>query len=209
MGEDPAKINHLLDLIFTYGPVWVYAAVFLACFLENLFPPFPGDSFIVAAGGLVAVDRLNLFLTFNLIVAGGMTSVMIIYALGRRYGRDFFLERDYRLFSVADIHRAERAFGKYGAPILILSRFMVGFRSALTLVAGVSDYNAGKMLIYSLLSYVLFTGLVMYAAAKLVQNLDAIVYYFETYNKIVWPILLLLVLLLILYKVKTLRKDRV
>ncbi|HKK20812.1 MAG TPA: DedA family protein [candidate division Zixibacteria bacterium] len=209
MGEDPVKINHLLDLIFTYGPVWVYAVIFVACFIENIFPPFPGDSFIVAAGGLAAVHRLNFVFAFSLVVAGGLASVMVIYGIGRRFGRDFFLEKNYKVFSADDIHRAENAFDKYGAPILIFSRFVVGFRSALTLVAGISDYKAGRMLLYSLISYMLFTGLVMYLAAKLVENLHGIVEYFETYNKIAWPILILIVLLLILYKVKTLKKDRV
>ncbi len=209
MGEDPAKINHLLDLLFTYGPFWVYLVILVACFIENIFPPFPGDSFIIGAGGLAAVHRLNPVLAFIVIVVGGMASVMVIYLIGRRFGRDFFLEKNYKVFSADDIHKAERAFSRFGVPVLIFSRFVVGFRSALCLVAGISDYNATKMFVYSTISYMIFTGLVMYLAAKLVENLHGIMYYIETYNKIVWPVLILLVLLFILYKVKTLRKNRV
>ena len=70
MGEDLTKINQLLDFIFTYGPFWVYLALFAACFIENVFPPFPGDSFIVGAGALVAVGRLDLATTVVTIIFG-------------------------------------------------------------------------------------------------------------------------------------------
>ena len=87
MSEHPEQINQLLDLIFAYGSVWVYLAIFTACFVENVFTPFPGDSFIVAAGGLVALGRLDLVLTIIIIVVGGIASVMLLYTMGRRFGR--------------------------------------------------------------------------------------------------------------------------
>lgn len=209
MGEDPVRINQFLDVIFSYGPFWVYLVIFAACFIENVFPPFPGDSFIVAAGALVALKRLDPALIVFLIILGGMGSVMLVYLLGKRYGRDFFIRRNFRYFSAADIIRVEGHFEKWGGLILVFSRFVVGFRSALALVAGMSRYDALKMLFFSTISYVLFAGLLMYAAMVLVDNLERIHYYFKTYNMIVWPILIILLALYIIRKFFSLRKGSV
>ena len=78
MIEQPAYIIEFLDSIFSYGAFWVYLVLFAACFIENLFPPFPGDSFIIAAGGLVALQRLDLTLTAATILVGGVSSVMAL-----------------------------------------------------------------------------------------------------------------------------------
>ena len=59
----------------------MYVVLFAACFLENVFPPFPGDTFIAAAGALVAADRLHFGITLVVMMAGGMTSVMLLYFL--------------------------------------------------------------------------------------------------------------------------------
>jgi membrane protein DedA with SNARE-associated domain len=208
MGEDPARINQLLDFIFSYGPLWVYLVLFAACFIENVFPPFPGDSFIAAAGALVAVARLEWPLALGTVIIGGMGSVMLIYMFGKRYGRDFFVRKSYKYFSAADIVKVEGHFRKWGALILIFSRFVVGFRSALVLVAGISRYNPVRMLIFSTISYLLFAGLLMFAAMSLVENLDVLDDYFRAYNMIIWPILIILLALYILRRYRMSKEGK-
>ncbi len=207
MSEHPEQINQLLDYIFAYGSVWVYLAIFTACFVENIFPPFPGDSVIVAAGGLVALGQLDLVLTGIIIVVGGMASVMLWYTMGRRFGRSYFIRKDFRYFSVSDVERMEKHFRKWGALILVASRFIVGMRVVLAVVAGISRYPAGRMVLFSTLSYLLFAGLLFLAAHKLVENLSAVEYYFTAYNQIAWPLLIGLVLLLVVHKVRARHKD--
>ena len=41
MSETLAQIDRYFDLLFAYGPFWVYLVIFLACFIENLFPDNP------------------------------------------------------------------------------------------------------------------------------------------------------------------------
>jgi len=209
MSESIAHINQYLDYLFVYGPFWVYLVLFVACFIENIFPPFPGDSFIFAAGGLVAITRLHPVITYLVVVAGGMGSVMTLYYLGRRYGHDYFVRKNFKYFSAADIAGVEVKLKKYGAVILIFSRFVVGFRSALAIGAGIGRYRAFKMFVYSLISYLVFAGLLMYIAYKLVENVEVIDYYFTTYNRIVWPILGAAVIVYIWHRYRKFRKKRV
>ena len=207
MGENVSQIDQFLDYLFAYGPFWVYLVIFVACFVENLFPPFPGDSFIAAAGGLIAVSRLDFLVTFLIVIAGGISSVMLLYFFGKNYGRDYFMRKDFKYFSADDILKMEQKFSKWGVLILIVSRFVVGLRAVLAIVAGIGRYRALKMLIFSVVSYILFTSLVMYIAIKLVENFERIEYLFKTYSAIVWPLMVLLLVLYFARKFVTVRKQ--
>jgi len=121
MSDTLTLINQYLDHLFAYGPFWVYLVIFAACLIENLFPPFPGDTFILAGGGLVAMGRLNLLATLAVIVIGGMTSVMMLYYFGRNHGRSYFLKKDFKLLPAADILKVEGKFARWGVLILIFS----------------------------------------------------------------------------------------
>ena len=189
MSDSLIHINHFLDQVFSQGPWLVYAVLFAACFIENIFPPFPGDSFIAAAGALTAAGRLSFPLALLVTIAGGMTSVMLVYLFGRNYGRDFFLRKNYRYFSAEDVLRMELRLQKWGMLVILISRFAVGLRSVLTLAAGVARYDSIRMLIFSAISYLAFSLLIMYLAASVVRNFEEIELIFVTYNRIVLPII--------------------
>jgi membrane protein DedA with SNARE-associated domain len=195
MTESLAQLNHILDHIFQHGPIWVYLVIFLACFLENLFPPFPGDSFIIVGGGLVAAGRLHLIPTAAVILGGGMCSAMLLYFLGRNYGRDYFLRKDFKYFSAKDVLAMEARLHKWGVLILLSSRFIVGVRSGIAVAAGVGQYPTIKMIIWTGISYLLFLSLWLFIGIKVVNNFELIEYYWQTYNRIIWPILALAVAL--------------
>ena len=207
MIEQPAYITEFLDSIFSYGTFWVYLVLFAACFIENLFPPFPGDSFVIAAGGLVALQRLDLSLTAVTIMSAGISSVMLLYYFGLTYGRRYFEEKDYKYFSVKDIELMEVRLLKWGALILVISRFLVGIRSAVAIAAGVGRYPVLNMFIYSTVSYFLFTFVLMYLAIGTVENFDVIMSFLEKYNLIVWPMMIIAVSSYILIKYLKFKRE--
>lgn len=207
MIEQPAYIIEFLDSIFSYGTFWVYLVLFAACFIENLFPPFPGDSFVIAAGGLVALQRLDLTFAAVTILVGGISSVMLLYYFGAGYGRRYFEEKDYKYFSVKDIELMEIRLLKYGAMILVVSRFLVGIRSAVAVAAGVGRYPALNMFFYSTISYFLFTFVLMYLAIETVENFDIIMSFVEKYNLIVWPMMIIAVSSYILIKYLKFKRE--
>jgi membrane protein DedA with SNARE-associated domain len=84
---------------------------------------------------------------------------------------------------------------------------VVGFRSALAVAAGIGRYPTLKMLVFSLLSYFAFTGLLMYIGYALVDNFGVVERYFERYNQIIWPILILIVIVYVVRRFLTLRKT--
>jgi membrane protein DedA with SNARE-associated domain len=207
MGNTIETVNEYLDYVFVFGTIWVYLVIFLACFIENIFAPFPGDTFVIAAGGLLALQRLDPVLTFAVVNAGGMASVMLMYLLGRKYGREFFIRKDYRYFSAADILTLERKLARWGAAVLLVSRFVFGFRSALALAGGLARYPAVKMFAFSLLSYFAFTGLLLYIGFKTVENLDFVERLLDRYSEVIWPLIILAVAIFVGRRFLRLRKE--
>ena len=208
MSEHLPEINAWLDHVFVYGTVWVYLAILAACLVENFFPPFPGDIFIVAAGGLVALSRLDPVWSMVVACGGGMISAVTLYVLGRRFGRDYFIRKDYRFFSAHDISRAQEKFDRWGGLILAMSRFVVGLRVALIVGAGIAAYPAVRMVIYTLISYLLFSGLLLFLGFKLVENLDRVEIFLATYNYIVWLIVVALIVWYLFHRAQKTRSRK-
>ncbi len=202
MFDNPQYISDFLENLFSYGSFAIYLVIFLACFVENLFPPFPGDTFIIAAGGLLGMQRLSVFETYLAIIGGGMLSVLVLYFWGKLYGRDFFMKKNYKYFSSADIIKIEEQFIKRGVLILTFSRFVVGIRSALAVVAGIGRVPLPKMIIFSLLSYFLFSSLLLFVSYKLVEHSDLLVKYFSAYNYVLIPIVIMILLVIVYKKIK-------
>jgi len=192
MLDNLPQINQFLNEVFAHGAFWIYLTIFVACFIENVFPPFPGDTFIIAAGGLVGLMRLSLIPAIAVVVLGGTASVMVLYYLGDHYGRAYFLRKNFKYFNADDIHEMEAQFRRYGGTLMVVSRFVLGFRSAIAIVAGISEYNPVKTFVYSIISYLLFAGLIFYAAIELVDNFPEVERYFKTYSMVVWPLLFIL-----------------
>lgn len=199
--------NDFIDQLFVYGPFWIYAFLFVASFVENIFPPIPGDFITVSGGALAASGRLNIIAVFLLVYAGGILSMMLIYYLGRSKGRDFFVKKNYKMFSREDIPRLENWFNKRGAVLLIFNRFIVGVRAVIALVAGISRYNPIKKFIFVSISFWIFNGLLLFSSYLFVINFDSVFYYLRLYEKIVWPIIIVIVIVFAIIKFRRVKLN--
>jgi membrane-associated protein len=208
MSDYLPQINAWLDTVFAYGSLWVYLAILVACIIENFFPPFPGDAFVVAAGCLVALNRLDPFWSLVVTCVGGMLSAVTLYAVGRHFGRGYFIRKNYRFFSANHIARAEKKFERYGGLILVSSRFIVGLRVALLVGAGIVVYPATRMVFYTLCSYVLFSSVLMLLGYKLVEHLDRITTFLATYNYIAWVIIVAFAVWYLFRRAKKARRGK-
>lgn len=207
MEQSLELINDFLKGLFVHGPLWIYLALLAASFVENIFPPFPGDFFTIAGGALAAAGWLNIFLVFTCVYLGGIGSTAVVYYFGCSFGRDFFIKKDYRLFSAKDIERMERWFRRKGAVLLVFSRFIVGARAAIALVTGISNYNFSRMFLFASISFWIFNGLLLFSSYLFVVNFDTIAYYLRTYEKIVWPVIVLVAIIFIVAKIYRMKKN--
>ncbi|MFH1701688.1 MAG: DedA family protein [Candidatus Zixiibacteriota bacterium] len=180
-----AGFNEALALVDSVNPIYIYLILFGIAFLENIFPPIPGDTFTIVGGYLAAIGKLSLLPTALFITLGTISSVMLVYILGYRGGKEFFERKNYRFFNAQDVNQVDSWFDKYGALILLASRFIVGARVAVAIGAGISRYPTVRMITYSYISSVLFHGVLIATAYLFHAYVDNILEWFNIYSKIV------------------------
>ena len=87
-----------MDLIINYLQTlpdsFIYLALGLSAFVENLFPPIPGDTMIAFGAFLVGTGRLAFFGVYLSTTLGSLLGFMVLFWLGSYLGRKFFIERD-------------------------------------------------------------------------------------------------------------------
>ena len=137
----------------------IYVALAVCAFIENLFPPIPGDTITATGAFLVGTGRLDFLGVYTATTAGSLAGFMTLFAVGRALGRRHFLERDYRLFRARTILRAEAWFRRYGYLLVALNRFLPGVRSVISIAGGISRLEAVPVAVLSLLSCAVWNGL--------------------------------------------------
>lgn len=117
---------------------WAYLLLGISAFVENIFPPIPGDTITAFGAFLVGTGRLGFWGVYASTTAGSLVGFMALFYVGGFLGRRFFLDRDIRFFRAKDILRAEEWFRRHGYLLILLNRFLPGVRSVISIAAGIS-----------------------------------------------------------------------
>ncbi len=147
-----AYLEKLLDFINSLPDSLIYIALGLSAFIENVFPPIPGDTVTAFGAFLVGVKRLHFFGVYFSTTLGSFSGFMFLFWVGALLGRRFFIERDYRFFKAKDIARAEEWFRRFGYLLVLLNRFLPGIRSVISIVGGLSRLKALRVALLALIS---------------------------------------------------------
>ena len=204
----------LLGYLHQLPDYLIYLSLGFSAFLENIFPPLPGDTIVLFGSFLVGIGRLSFLGAYLSTTAGSLVGFISIYFLGRYLGRRFFIERDYRFLKADDIIKAENWFRKYGYTIIVINRFIPGIRSVIALAGGVSGLDPLKVTILALISGGLWNFIWTILGYSLGSNWDT---FQADVTKILWKynITLLLIfgvvvlLLLVRWYLKGKKKERI
>ena len=188
------KAEDFLKLAVAFGPFWFYLFIFFSSFVENLFPPYPGDTVIFIGGYLAGTGLLTFPLVFFSASLGCLAGAMILYVLGKNKARELFLRDKGAVFNKTQLERVENWFKRYGEKILILSRFLAGVRSLVALTAGVGNVRIQKMTGYTLISILLWNSIILFSAFKVQKNWREILAMIQVYNKVVLTVVILIVI---------------
>jgi len=108
-------LDRFLDLLNSLPDFLIYFLLGLSAFVENVFPPIPGDTITAFGAFLVGTERLHFFGVYLSTTLGSLLGFMFLFWVGGLLGRRFFVERDLWFFKARDIMRAEDWFRKYGS----------------------------------------------------------------------------------------------
>jgi membrane protein DedA with SNARE-associated domain len=114
----------------------LYAALALVAAIENVFPPIPADTVVALGSFLAARGRGTVVAAFLATWIGNVSSAMLMYALGRRYGAEKLERRLLGNKGPGAQQRLHQMYGRYGVTALFASRFVPGVRALVPPFAG-------------------------------------------------------------------------
>ncbi len=126
-----------MDALAAMPPGAAYAILGALAFVENVFPPVPGDV-VIALGAFLSVNgMLDPFTLFVVCWSANFAGAAGDYFLARRVGGALFESRSgRRLLSPESIASLERRYIRYGLPGVFLGRILPGVRAVVAPFAG-------------------------------------------------------------------------
>jgi membrane protein DedA with SNARE-associated domain len=146
------SVDRFLNFLHTLPDSVIYLTLGFCAFVENVFPPIPGDTITAFGAFLVGTKRLNFLGVYLSTTVGSLSGFMFLFWVGGVVGRRFLIEKDYRFFKAKDIVRAEVWFQRFGYLLIVLNRFFPGIRSVISLAGGISGLNSLKTAVLALIS---------------------------------------------------------
>ncbi len=140
-------IQESLALMSELGPT----GVFLLMVMEGLGLPFPSEVIMVFAGFL-STGSIGLFIVYSLAGSiGGFIGNLILYYIAVYGGRPLILYLGkYAGLKEEHLVKTEKWFDARGEWTVFFGRFVPGFRSYMSIPAGVSKMNVAKFSIFTL-----------------------------------------------------------
>jgi membrane protein DedA with SNARE-associated domain len=201
-------LDYFLNSLNSLPDFLIYFFLGLSAFVENVFPPIPGDTITAFGAFLVGTQRLHFMGVYSSTTLGSLAGFMFLFWVGGLLGRRFFIARDYWFFKAEDIIRAEVWYRKHGYFLVLLNRFFPGIRSVISIAGGISKLRAFKVAWLALISSCVWNLIWMAFGYMLGNNWETarnkMSYFLARYN---YAILILLGLVVVCVLVKMLVKK--
>ncbi len=198
--------NHLVKIVET-APMWLSALVlFFATWIEYVFPPFPGDTILVAGGFFAARGAVSLYVTFIVLVLGSVSGCMLAWWIGHaalRFPQSYKLLL--KLIKPDNLVRLENLYKRYGILILVLNRFLPGVRGVFMIAAGLAKIPLRLVVIWGTISAIFWNSLLIMVGYFFSDNLASLLELVSKYTK---AVLILLGTLFLVWLLVRLFKKR-
>jgi membrane protein DedA with SNARE-associated domain len=175
----------LSDTVARTGP-FAPAVLFVASFVEYVFPPFPGDMVVLLGAWYAAHGELSWPSAFASVTAGAMAGAWIDWRIGRALAPALEARAVRGRLNAERLARFDAAYRRYGGLLLVANRFLPGIRAFIFLAAGAARLPLGRVLLLGGLSAALWNALLLAVGALLVRNLAEMVRLFERYTEVTW-----------------------
>lgn len=166
-------------------PLLLYLLLGGGAAMENIAPPVPADTFVLAGALLAAqgaADPWAVFLvtwSFNVLAAVG------VYAVAWHYGARFFkmpiarwLLREHQLEQIGTFYH------DWGVPAIFLSRFLPAWRAMVPVFAGISHVRALKVIPPLVVASGIWYGFLVVLGVFMGRNLEAVARWFGGINSV-------------------------
>ena len=166
-------MTDLLAFLERLPPGPLYGLITALAAVENIFPPVPADTAVALGAFLAGRGTLNPWAVFGATWGANVLSATAVYALARRYGREFFQGRvGQKLLSPRTLERIEHEYARHGLYGIFLSRLLPVWRGVVPAFAGIAGVTAPRAVIPLALASGLYYGLLVFFVSTLGANFD-------------------------------------
>ncbi|RMH64557.1 MAG: DedA family protein [Calditrichaeota bacterium] len=192
-------LEWIQQLVGHVEPAAAYGLLFLSAFVENVFPPVPGDTVTIIGAYLITTGKLSFYGVWVSTTLGSVLGFFVMYLIGARMG-DAFLKKEKvaRFFHPDQIIKTEIWFDRYGYWIIAANRFLSGTRSVISLFAGIFRLKWLPVLLLATVSAFIWNGLLMLAGYWLGANWPVILDYIADYNQVVIALTVLVIAIILI-----------
>lgn len=128
--------------------------------------------------------RISAWSVFLVTWLANVGSGILVYVMARKYGRPFFHGRlGRRLLRPEALSRVERLYRRFGAPAIVLSRFIPGVRAVVPPFAGVAGLGAVQTILPIALASAAWYGTITLLATTAVRNAEGIARLLRSLNR--------------------------
>ncbi|MBS1169239.1 MAG: hypothetical protein H6R01_157 [Burkholderiaceae bacterium] len=157
-------VDKTLGVVIAQYGTWVYVVLAAIIFCETglvVMPFLPGDSLLFIAGAFCATGAMDIWLLMALLTVCAIVGDSLNYSIGKAIGKKVFT-RNYRWLDKKSLLITHEFFEKHGGKTIVIARFVPIVRTFAPFVAGVSEMNYGRFLLYNIVGALLWVvGLVV------------------------------------------------
>ncbi len=147
-------------LLAQYGLLIVFVNVLLA----QLGLPLPAVPMLIIAGAFAATGQINLAAIFGVALAASMLGDLPWYFAGRRYG--YRIMRTLCRIAIEPdscVKQTETIFERWGAPSLLVAKFIPGFATVAPPLAGAMRLSLLRFIVFSAAGALLWVAVPVFA----------------------------------------------
>ena len=172
-------MNETVEFLVKHG----YIVLFAAVLAEQSGLPLPSAPFLLAAGALAGLGRMNLLAALTLAVIASLLGDSLWFYLGRRRGSSILrflckiaLEPD------SCVRQTGAAYSRYGADSLLFAKFVPGLSTVAPPMAGMYKLAPWKFALLDAAGAALWAGAYMTVGWYFRTQLEVLAFYLERFG---------------------------
>ena len=208
------ELHDLTNYLNELSATGVYIFLGFSAIMENIFPPYPGDTVTVFCGFLAAHKVITLPWAFVSVLAGNMIGAWVMYYAGEKFlmiarkfhshiNRPKFIKNTLAgLVSDEAMQKTNKWFQKSGVWVVLISRFSAGIRFFVSIVAGISKMNLVLFSFVFAIGVFIWNSILLIGGYALGDNWELILVALKVYNQVIISIIVLAFVLYIIYRIR-------
>lgn len=181
---------------------WLVRDILLALsvIIEYIFPIFPGDTVVIAAGIFHAQGALSFLEIYCSIMLGTCIGILFDYLIGRAITNNKLPKKlTQKIINQQALETIVKWYKKWGCLLLIVNRFLPGIRAFFFIAAGMTRMPLNAVLWAGGISALLFNSGLLALGYLAGYNLERIDVLWKNYNTLVYGIMVTIFIIFIGY----------